>query len=393
MKHLFIFWTEQLNEQRGGIHRVILILLQYLPLRGIEVHYLYTLDDYHTFYVYQGGKTDVERIKVEDLREYLVRHHCDIVLGQDAIFSTTLTRIIASFKLPNVKLIAEYHASIQYITSKLTFSYLRFDFIQNKSLKSRLNVCLKALFYPLWKHKVWRDLSKIYEYNYHHSDVSLLLSDREIPLMKKALHGASTDKCVAISNPLSWEKIEGQEILNEKKKEVLIVSRLYIPEKRIDLALKIWEILQHKGVVADWTLRIVGDGVHKEYLMQMASKLGLKNIIWEGWSDPKPFYRTASLFMMTSACEGWGLTLTESMQTGTVPLAMDTYPAIHDIITDGYDGCIIEGYNLKAYALRMAELIQNQSLREQIARNALISCQRFSTERIIDRWVELLNRI
>ena len=44
MKTLFIFWSERLNEQRGGIHRVILLLLKHLPLRGFDVHYLYTLD-------------------------------------------------------------------------------------------------------------------------------------------------------------------------------------------------------------------------------------------------------------------------------------------------------------------------------------------------------------
>mgnify|MGYP000119823199 FL=1 len=123
-----------------------------------------------------------------------------------------------------------------------------------------------------------------------------LLTEREIPVLEDLLNEKQLDKCYAIPNPLSWEEIADESILNEKKKEVLVVSRIYNPEKRIDLMLKVWKELQKRNAVDDWMLRIVGDGIHREYLMQMADEMGLKNIIWEGWSDPKPFYRTASIF-------------------------------------------------------------------------------------------------
>ena len=233
----------------------------------------------------------------------------------------------------------------------------------------------------------------MYQFNYDHSDITLLLTEREIPVLEDLLNEKHLDKCYAIPNPLSWEEIADESILNEKKKEVLVVSRIYNPEKRIDLMLKIWKELQRRNVVDDWTLRIVGDGIHREYLMQMADEMGLKNIRWEGWNDPKPFYRKASIFFMTSAGEGWGLTLTESMQTGTVPLAFDTYPALRDIINDGYDGYIIKANNVKLYADRVEQLIKDTELRETIAKNALQSCRRFTTEKIMDKWAEFLKTL
>lgn len=39
---------------------------------------------------------------------------------------------------------------------------------------------------------------------------------------------------------------------------------------------------------------------------------------------------------MTSAYQEICFTLTESMQTGVVPLAFDSYPALHDIINELY---------------------------------------------------------
>lgn len=393
MKVIYIFWNERLNEQRGGIHRIVLLLLRYLSIRGFDIHYLYTLDDYKTFYLYNVDQKREDKIPVDKLREYLIKNKCNIILGQDASFSSTLTELVHRMSIPNVKFINQYHCSFLHIPKKLSIDYLRFEYEDCQNVVSKFNIILKLLFYPLWKKYVWKNLTSLFRYNYLNSDISLLLTQREEPILRKILHGESTDKCAVISNPLSWEKIEASSILKEKKKEVLIVSRLYNPEKRIDLVLKVWRILQDRGVVNDWTLRIVGDGIHKKILMKMAEDMHLKNVLWEGWSDPKPFYRTSSLFMMTSACEGWGLTLTESMQTGVVPLAIDTYPALHDIITDGYDGYIIKKNDTRAFANRMQYLMQNPEYREQIALNALKSCCRFSVENVMDKWCELLNSL
>lgn len=392
-KKVIIFWNERLHELRGGIHRVILLLLEHLPQRGFDVQYLYTLDDYRTFHIYNSDQSQETSFEVEHLKDYLIDNKCDIVLGQDAAFSSKLTEIIYGFQLDNVKLVNEYHCSFKYIPAKLTHDYLKFEFEQNRSLKSRISVVLKYIFYPLWKKRVWKEISTSFRYNLTHSDVSLLLTKREIPIAHEIIGNNRRTKVVAINNPLSWEEIESPSILDTKKKEVLVVARLYNPEKRIDLVLRIWKLLQDRDATNDWKLRICGDGLHKDYLMQLADKLTLRNVIWEGWCDPKPYYKTSSIFMMTSACEGWGLTLTESMQSGIVPLAFNTYPAVYDIINDGCDGFIVEANDVKVYADRMEKLMLISDYRKKIALNALESCKRFSTEKIMDKWAEMLQSI
>lgn len=392
-KVVFIFWCERLNELRGGVHRVILLLLKHLPVRGFDVHYLYTLDDYKSFKLYNSDIEAEEDIRVENLRDYLVSHNCNIIIGQDGAFSSSLTKLVTEMAIPGVQFVNEYHSSLLHIMSKLSKDYLRFEFAHNKSLPIRLGIILKYIFYPLWKKHIWRELSKSFLYNFQNSDITLLLTSREEPIVQRVMPKGKKANCIAIPNPLSWEEVAGNSILQKKKKEVLVVSRIYNPEKRIDLVLKIWRELHGRGVTKDWTLRIAGDGIHRQLLMQMSKEWNLENVIWEGWSEPKPYYQTASIFMMTSVCEGWGLTLTESMQSGVVPLAFDTYPALQDIITDGYDGYIIKPYDTKKYVDRMQLLMQDQELREQIAKNALISCQRFSTEKIMDMWSDMLHSL
>lgn len=391
MKVIYIFWTERLNEQRGGIHRIILLLLKHLPLRGYDVKYLYTLDDYETFKLYDKNISKESIVKSVELKEYLISNRCNIILGQDGIYSSKLTHLVKTMNIPGVTFINEYHSSLLLIVKKLSRDYLYYEFILNNGLRERILIIVKFLFYPIWKKKVWKTLVKSLRYNFYNCDITLLLTSREEPIVRSITAPRQYAKCIAIPNPLSWDKIEDQSILEHKRNEVLVVSRIYNPEKRIDLILKIWKELQKRNVINDWTLRIVGDGIHKDFLMQMAIKMNLKNIVWEGWSDPIPFYRTASIFMMTSACEGWGLTLTESMQTGVVPLAFDTYPALKDIITDGYDGYVVKPNNIKKYADKMQALITDKQLRENLAKNALVSCHRFSTEKIMNKWAEMLN--
>ncbi|MGM9777422.1 MAG: glycosyltransferase, partial [Prevotella sp.] len=125
----------------------------------------------------------------------------------------------------------------------------------------------------------------------------------------------------------------------------------------------------------------------------LAHKLNLANVSFEGRQQSEPYYEKAALFMMTSAVEGWGLTLTESMQRGVVPIVFNSYPALRDIISDGYNGCVVPNNNLDTYADCMMELMENKEKRENIARNALKSCKRFEPEKVIRKWIELIDSL
>lgn len=232
----------------------------------------------------------------------------------------------------------------------------------------------------------------MYAVNYDASDKCVMLSRNDWPTLGRYLKRDVSEKCVTIHNPLTFDTIEVAECLCYKKKNVLIVSRLNNFEKRLDRALKIWKKIETDGF-DDWHLYIVGWGLQEKMLHDLARKLKLRNVHFEGRQPSEPYYRDASIFMMTSAVEGWGLTLTESMQTGVVPVAFDSYPALHDIITDRYDGCIIPDNDLDAYAACMEELMRNREERERIACNGQKSCRRFEINNIVEQWVKLIESL
>ena len=189
---------------------------------------------------------------------------------------------------------------------------------------------------------------------------------------------------------MRYKEILSPDKLSGKQKEVLIVARLDEHSKRLSLALRIWHEVENRGY-GDWKLTIVGHGPDEMYYRTLADELQLKNISFEGRQEPLEYYRRASIFMMTSAYEGWGITLLEAQQMGVVPVVFDSYVALHDIVGNGVNGIIVENGNLDKYVEQLTALMKDDTLRHFLAENALKSCQRFAGHKIINQWVNLFN--
>lgn len=392
IKNVVIIWTERLNLQRGGVHRIIYILMNHLPKYGYRVKYVYTEDVYQTFQVYDENQENEKCIQLKDMRQYLLESKCDLLIGQDGVFFSRLSELVAEWHIEGMKYVTEYHNSVLLMEQTFSRHYWKWlTTLKSTPTKDKILARMRLLFYPIWLRKCRKGVRDNFLANYKVADAIVFLSKYELEEVAK-LTDKELSRCKVINNPLSWEKIENTDILKEKDRKVLIVSRLYNPEKRLDRALSIWKILEERGH-QDWQLVIVGAGKHEDYLKSMANNLKLRSVRFEGRQEAAPYYQKASIFMMTSAVEGWGLTLTESMQTGVVPLAFNSYPALKSIITDGYDGCIIEDDNLVAYADRMEYLMTHKEEREHIARNGLESCKRFTIDKMVAQWVDMINEL
>jgi len=175
----------------------------------------------------------------------------------------------------------------------------------------------------------------------------------------------------------------------QKTKTVLLVSRMEERQKRIKLALDIWNQTPHNG----WQLKIVGAGEDLEYYKRLARKWDVKDVAFEGRQNPLPYYQEASIFMMTSAFEGWGLTLTEAQQNGCVPIAFNTYASLPDIITDGRNGYIVPEGDVHQYIARLTQLMEDETLRKEMGQNAAADCQRYTPQKVAAKWNKLFTEL
>ena len=161
-------------------------------------------------------------------------------------------------------------------------------------------------------------------------------------------------------------------------------------QKRVDIMLDIWGTRLSSNY-EDWTFAIVGDGLNREAVHAQMTNGHFRRVQFCGYQVPTAYYQKAKVFWMTSVFEGWPMTLLEAMQQGCVPVVMDTFASVHDIIDDGINGYVVSADDVDAFANKTQQLMNDDVLRERMAEAAREKSTRFNVDNIIDKWVALLN--
>lgn len=321
----------------------------------------------------------IEKYKKKDilsLHDYIINNHINIMINQWGD-----SKLCAKAKKDtNCKLIICWHLDVIRKLGK------------DLSKKSKiLKFCIgNSLFEKYHKIKQLREHHR----NYRLSDKYVFLSNSFVNIYKKLAKLKDNDnKLLSISNPLTYNFDYNFKDIDKKKKEVLFVGRIFEYHKRLSYILKIWSLIEKDKNHDDWILRIIGDGPDMSMTKELSNQLQIKHIIFEGFKDPRKYYNDASIFMMTSAFEGFGMTLVEAQQYAVVPIAMDTYSSLHDIIEDEYNGIIVSDNDIQGYAERLNKLMSNEKYRKRLAMNGLESCKKFSIESIVDKWEKLFSKL
>ena len=387
MKIIAFLWVNPIWDAAGGVERVTGLLMKGLTARKYRCINIVCKDNCSIYY----ERTISEQTKIEDIDTYLIENKVDAIINQEGIFSDRFSLMKKDLKWKG-KYIVVFHndpSMYCYLFSKERIKTEIYN--PANKLTNRVGWLARLLLYKIWYPRVIGKIRSAYLNNYNNCDHLVFLSSHFFSNYKQITKIEDMTKCVAIPNPLSFLEIADDSVLRQKKKEILIVSRLYEPEKRISLCLNVWKNLMKKGY-SDWMLRIVGYGQDEDNYKLFVKKENLKNVIFEGKQESYKFYKTASIFLMTSAFEGWGLTLTESLQMGVVPVTMDSYKSIHDIITDNYNGKIVPNNNINELQNQIEGLMNDKELLLNMACNALKSADKFKLDNVLDKWERIINQ-
>ena len=176
--------------------------------------------------------------------------------------------------------------------------------------------------------------------------------------------------------------------ISSKENIILFVGQLN-DQKRIEIMLSIWK--QISPLFTDWEFQIVGDGPLREQLVQKVKSEKIQRVEFCGFQDPTPYYAKAKIFWMTSAFEGWPMTLLEAMQVGCIPIVMNTYGAVNDIIDNYSNGITTKAEDEDAFINATITLIKDEEQRSAMAQNAIKSTNRFSITKISNNWENIIN--
>jgi glycosyltransferase involved in cell wall biosynthesis len=198
-------------------------------------------------------------------------------------------------------------------------------------------------------------------------------------------------KGYAIPNPVEQPPM-GHAVPSESgaNAQTIIAMGRLVPQKGFDLLLEAFARIA--GRHPEWSIKVLGKGPLKAQLEAQAESLGLKNrVSFVGVvADPFPMLREAGLFVFSSRFEGFGNALVEAMACGLPVISFDCPAGPSDIIRPGVDGLLVPPEDVNALANAMDHLLTDAAERERLARRAPEVLERFSLERILAMWHELL---
>lgn len=197
------------------------------------------------------------------------------------------------------------------------------------------------------------------------------------------------DNVAVIPDPLP---LRPSSISPQTSKRVVAVAR-YSHEKGIDLLLQAWALVEKRTV--DWRLDVYGDGDRISYERQ-AQALGLDKSryqLHERTSDVEKVYTESSLFVLSSRFEGFGMVIVEAMACALPVVAFDCPWGPRSIICEGKDGLLVENGNVQEMADALVRLMADEPLRRLMGEAGIKNVQRFSIEKIAERWKVLFESL
>lgn len=171
-----------------------------------------------------------------------------------------------------------------------------------------------------------------------------------------------------------------------KAKRAIFAGRFDL-QKDVDSLAKVWALVQQRH--PDWTLDVYGNGELKPHFEDIISDKKLNVRVHPAIPDIFDKYMGSSMLLMTSLYEPFGLVLVEAMSCGLPVIAFNCPYGPADIIHNGEDGYLVENRNIEAYSNCVCQLMENDSVRQDMGRAAVLSSQHFKAENLMPQWNQL----
>lgn len=177
-----------------------------------------------------------------------------------------------------------------------------------------------------------------------------------------------------------------------KNKHCICASRL-TQSKNIPELVKAWKIVNESH--PDWTLDIFGRGREEGKIRELIQKEGLegKVTLHKPTKSIMDEMRASSIFAFTSLNEGFGLVLVEAASCGLPIVSYDCPCGPSEIVEDGKSGYLVKMHDVSGFAEKINSLIEDETLRYNMGKEAIASIDKFRKAPIIAQWDELFRKL
>ena len=213
----------------------------------------------------------------------------------------------------------------------------------------------------------------------------LVLVSNELTEFYKTYLG---DKVAFIPNCIDEVNSETSKL---EDKNIISIGRLS-KEKGFEELLKLFKKLSVK--YPDWKLNIVGDGLERNNLLDIAKELKLGDkVVFHGFQGKdyiNNLLKESSIYVMTSLTESFGIVLLEAMSYGIPCLAYTSAQGANEIIENDVTGYLVKDRNEDEMIKKISDLIEDEKLRKKLGKAAIINSKNYTPSVISEKWSKLI---
>lgn len=387
MIKVFFTLTPAFNPNAGGVQRTTFKLGKFFTEKGLDVYYYSFANEGHIeveygrlFHDKQNGGCSSEA-NIKHLKECIRNTKPDIVINQMP-YEVALRNALGELKEEvGYKLIGCLRNSLFSVKNNIG------DFTKHVvpgRLTSLFNnkAGYKLLFY-LHKRKHAAQLREILD---KHDHFVLLAPPNKIEL-EYFVGNYNSHKVFSIPNSIP----EVSDGVQNKEKILLYVGRLAPTQKKVELLLPVWQKIEKQ--LKDWRFIIVGEGEYEESIKREIIKKNISRVEIAGFQKPEKFYEKASLFIMTSAYEGFPNVILEAQSFAVVPVAFDSYPVLSWLVNDEEDALLCTPFNTYEMAEKILSIVSDQQKLKVMQEKALINASKFTIDKVGKTWLHFFQKI
>jgi glycosyltransferase involved in cell wall biosynthesis len=148
--------------------------------------------------------------------------------------------------------------------------------------------------------------------------------------------------------------------LDPSRPVILFASKLQSRKRCEDLLEAYKNLSPGDGIEPDPYLVIVGDGEERAALERRAAESKFNGVRFCGFrnqSELPRFFDIASVFVLPSRHEPWGLIVNEAMNAGRAVIVSDEVGSQPDLVTDGVEGCIFPAGDVEALTAALRRVL------------------------------------
>ena len=165
-------------------------------------------------------------------------------------------------------------------------------------------------------------------------------------------------------------------------------------EKGFDRLIDAWSLLPQE-IRNNWKLDIYGDGPLKSVLTKQIEDLKINTSVSINTPTKRIFdeYSKSAFLVMTSYSEGFCMAILEALSVGIPVISFDFQFGPKEMIINGSNGLLVKNGDIRSLSESIARLINDNTLREQLASNAKMSVSKYQEDNVMHMWEDCFKRV